>query len=123
MNCVDTIRDEPRNGLLSVVRQVRDLVRSWWTVDRIRVPVSEGELLAISPPALVRILDRHVVIDHRSVRRTADDVAIEYVFTDDDETGRLVVRPSSLGEAPTVTWYRGDRDGVNLDASDVRPLS
>ena len=100
---------------------VRDLLRllsRWWRVDRVRVSPTEGRLLRLEPPCILRIGDRVLEVVRRKVGQTPDGAYVEYDCDDGASRCALRVFPVGLTQQPRVHMLCDARLTV-LAAADI----
>jgi hypothetical protein len=94
----------------SLLRDLLQLVRSWWRVDRVRTASSEGQLLRLSSPCVLGIAGRWWVVESRTVGDGAQGAFVHYHCCDGGvATGELEVRPPPPFGSGSIHWTWEDR--------------
>jgi hypothetical protein len=97
---------------------VRDLLWSWWRVDRPRISPREGCLLRIAPPAILRIGSRLLEVVSRTVGENSAGPFVAYECRCGEEVSELWVAPVSHCHTTAVRWLHAGRDEL-LDEDEV----
>lgn len=93
------------------------LIRSWWCVDRIRLPPQAGRLLRLQPPCYLLIAGRPVEIAARTLGQSGGGRTVTYECRTADGVGRLTVR--IVGDsASAAVWALGDVERP-IDAEEI----
>ncbi|MEX0717258.1 MAG: hypothetical protein WD066_11760 [Planctomycetaceae bacterium] len=95
--------------------ELRELVRAWWTADRIRVSPREGRLLRLRPGDVVVVRGCAAEVRTRTERRDALPPSVTYECVAATGTARLAVFTDARGEGVSVEW-------IADDAHDARAL-
>lgn len=90
---------------MRLLRALVELLRAWWSVDRIRVARDEGALLRLRPGAILDIDGRTVEITNRRVDRRAAAIRIEYAVLTREGIGHLRVHLPADAIRATIEWF------------------
>lgn len=98
------------------------LVSSWWNVDRIRIPRSEGRLLRLAEGDRLLVQDELLVIRHRQSGQQCDCIRVLYALsestTDDHQAAgdlwylEQQARPAELLRGVDPPWVLIDPKGM-----------
>ena len=102
----------------TILRALLRLLCSWWRVDRVRVSPTEGKLLRLEPPCMLRIGERVLEVVRRSVGQTPDGTYVAYTCEDNPGVCELRVFPVGLTHQPTVQLVTSESCTV-LDADEI----
>jgi hypothetical protein len=80
------------------------LLKSWWSVDRVRVSVDEGRLLRIEPPCVIVVGARPAEVWQRTTVQSAAGPLIIYDCQSTSGSCQLQVTPRGKGVRPSVCW-------------------
>lgn len=94
------------------------LIRSWWRIDAIRTPASDGALLRLTASSVLGIAGRWWTVHSRTVGDGAQGAFVGYRCGDGDETGWLEVRPPPPFGAGTIHWTSANGT-VELHPADI----
>jgi hypothetical protein len=87
-----------------ILRDVSRLLRSWWRVDAIRAPSSEGQLLRLAVSSVLGIGGRWWTIISRTVGDGKHGPFVGYRCEDGDDSAWLEVRPPPPFGMGTIQW-------------------
>ena len=93
--------------MLRLLRNLIQLARAWWQVDRPRISPSVGRLLRIEPPAILRIGPQVAGVVGRSVGEDGSGPYVVYHCQVGSEACQLRV-PFPLSPLATLHWSRGE---------------
>ena len=94
---------------------LKELVESWWCVDRIRASPREGRLLRLFPGSAVTIHGTTLEIVQRVVRETPRGPLVCYETCSDEGTCQLWI----AAESPEIVmWIRGSSE-QSLSAGEI----
>lgn len=93
--------------VMRLLRALLDLLRAWWSVDRIRVSPNEGRLLRLDAGALLTIEDRAVEVLGRRIRRQPAGAVIAYDCRTPSGAARLLIRQPRDGGDLSAQWSEG----------------
>jgi hypothetical protein len=89
----------------SLLRDLCRLLRSWWRIDRVRVPPREGELLHLKVGDVV-VVERCVVqVTSRRVVESSGGAAVIYRCATESQTGWLAISTNSC-QSPQIALWR-----------------
>lgn len=83
--------------------QLRELLRAWWRVDRIRVSPREGRLLRLVPPCYLEYGGDLWLVESRAVGTGAAGGYVTYRCSLEGQQGELTVLPAAAGREQ-VRW-------------------
>ena len=87
----------------------RKLFSDWWQSDRIRISLREGELLRLSPGALVIVEERAYWVTSQSARAGPDAEEVSYDLEGPQGPARLEVRGVSTKVPRTLFLHENGR--------------
>jgi len=90
-----------------LVRQLVELIRSWWVADRIRAGPRDGRLLRLCPGHALVVQGRPAVVLRRRVVSTAAGPHVAYECDSAVGPCELIVRLVPGTSAVTLTWSEG----------------
>ena len=105
-------------GLRGLFARVFRLLRSWWQADRVRISPSEGRLLSLPVPCILRIGGRYVQVRRRCTGMNADGPYVLYECIADTQPAQLIVSPCPAPRLQVVQW-RCEGVGQALDPDDI----
>lgn len=103
---------------------LRQLLKSWYTVDRIRIAPNSGRLLSLKTNDYVLVQQRLYRVTRRDLQREADGDRLQYLLSDGNQISTLnVFRPADgsrvladlQGEAEDIPVF--DDDIITVDAA------
>jgi hypothetical protein len=106
-----------------LVKSVGRLLRWWWESDRIRAAPSEGRLLRLVPPCLLRVRGEPAWVKERRVLHTATGPCVVYRCAGGAGDFELAVTPAPDG-LQLVMRHDGIQDAlavVELEVIPTRP--
>jgi len=92
----------------TIWRQMAELVRSWWRVDRIRVSPREGRLMRLTPDSWLEYEGEMWRVESRSVGTGPAGDFVTYRCSSEGRTGVLSVSPSADGRE-LIRWEISQR--------------
>lgn len=105
-----------------LLRALWCLVSSWWNVDRIRIPRSEGRLLRLAEGDRLLVQEELLVIRHRQSGQRRDRIQVRYALsestTDDHQAAgdlwylEQQARPAELLRGVDPPWVLIDPKGM-----------
>ena len=103
---------------MRLIRSLKELVRSWWSVDRIRVPASEGALLSAGPGCLLTVDGQLVEVVGRRVSGSGDCVVVIWECRTPAALARLRLELDPDSAPSWLSWTECGRTRL-LHESDV----
>jgi len=103
---------------MQLLRDLFELFRSWWQVDRVRISPTEGRLLRLIPPCIISVNGRPVEVLRRSVSRKTSEPIVQYDCLCEGRTAQLLVTLREKGQTTSVVWFENGQ-GRDLSESDV----
>ena len=101
-----------------VCKDVGQLVRAWWQIDRPRAPAREGRLLRITPPAFLVIGLHKLEVIARTGDRSHRAPKVVYCCRDGDEDSQLIVTQHGLSGRLEIVWSHRSAD-TELDEAEI----
>ncbi|WLD11736.1 hypothetical protein [Planctellipticum variicoloris] len=99
--------------------QLRDLFRTWWRVDRIRISPREGRLLQLAPPCYLEYGGEFWLVDSRAVGTSSTGSYITYRCSTQGSQAELTVTPARTGWEQVLWIVNGERLAVSADDFEV----
>ena len=93
-----------RSAARHCLRDAWRLLRSWWQVDRIRVPPSEGIFLRLRCGALLRVQQQWFEVVRRTVATGGEGSWVEYECAGQGQVARLRAQPLASGQPRALYW-------------------
>lgn len=99
--------------------QLRDLLRAWWRVDRIRVSPREGRLLRLAPPCYLEQGGELWLVESRAVGAGTTGSYVSYRCSTEGRQAVLTVTPARPGREQVQWIVNGACQTLSADEFDV----
>jgi hypothetical protein len=88
----------------AILRSIREFVRAWWQVDRIRVSPGDGRLWNLKPGSITILDGQPVEIVGRTLLNIAESPIVVYDCRIEQGMVRLKVSATRVGHSPVYAW-------------------